>query len=134
RRLHAGCASIARRTFCARYFNPTGHSGRVLDQGDVHGRAGRHATSKGLKELGCELEVFHGEFPIPDREFPPQGVACPAPRCGRLGPVQGLASRKLRIAAMVAAGCSSMSQWPAWGMTTSVTWVAAFRITTAWVA
>ena len=38
------------------------------------------------------------------------------------------------MAAMVAAGCSSMSQWPAWGMTTSVTWVAAFRMTIAWVA
>ena len=35
---------------------------------------------------------------------------------------------------MVAAGCSAISQWPVLGMTTSVTWVAAFRMTTASLA
>ena len=37
------------------------------------------------------------------------------------------------MAAIVAVGCSSISQWPALGITTSVTSVAAARMTTAMV-
>src|SRR5262245_2508537 len=62
------------------------------------------------------------------------GISYPAPQRSQLGAVQCLASRKVRIAVTVAAGCSSMSQWPALGMTTSVTLMAALRMTTASLA
>src|SRR5712671_7230706 len=44
------------------------------------------------------------------------------------------AARKSRTAAIVAAGASSISQWPAFGTTTSWTFVAALRMTTATLA
>src|SRR5262249_28779615 len=66
----------------------------------------------------------HGSFPAQDR-----GLRCSPPSCLVL-PLH-LDVRKARIAAMVAVGSSFISQWPEFGITSSVTLTAASRITTA---
>ena len=123
RRLHDGRASITKRIFCVRHLNPTCHSGRVLSSRVMSPAApAGPPTSKGREELGCELEVFHGDslslfVSSHNREWP---VRCR--RAVASVPFRAWRPGRSESPSWSPAGCSSMSQWPAWGMTTA--WVA----------
>src|SRR5262249_43752830 len=98
-------------------------------------RVDRQAEHLG-EELGRGDPVLGGHDGMvqANRHRCPPARRPPGSGSGAAADAQFLASRNARIAAIVAAGCSSMSQWPESGMTTSVTLLAALRMTTASVA